>query len=98
MSADILGCAPVKSARESFDLHATKLIRFYINDLRKESDRKAFAENLETRVYLALSKFKKSTIADSITAGEKLSSDQEREFSKLAENTRPFLSKRSVCG
>jgi hypothetical protein len=98
MSADILGCAPVRSARESFDLHSTKLIRFYINDLRNESDRKAFAENLETRVYLGLSKFNKSTIADSIMAGEKLSAEQQRVFSKLAEKTTPFLSRRKVCG
>src|SRR5436190_24176949 len=97
MSAEILECTPVRSG-ESFNQHATNLIRFYINDLSSESERKAFAANLENRVYLGLSKFKKSTICAAITAGEKLSSDQERVFSKLAENTRPFLSKRSVCG
>src|SRR5438067_1551616 len=97
MSEEILQCTPVRSAADSFDLHATRLIHFYINDLN-ESERKAFAANRENRLYLGLSKFKKSTICASITAGEKLSSDQERVFSKLKENTRPFLSKKKVCG
>jgi hypothetical protein len=99
MSQEILHCMPVRSAAESFDKHATRLIQFYLKDLRNESERKAFAGNLETGVYLGLSpKFKNSTISAAITAGKKLSSDQEQLFSKLAENTKPFLSKRSVCG
>jgi len=99
MSEEILQCTPVRSAADSFDKHATRLIQFYKNELCTQSERKAFAGNLKNRVYLGLSKFRKSTIAAAIMAGgEKLNSDEERLFSKLAESTRPFLSSRKVCG
>lgn len=98
MSAEILQCTPVRSAAESLDLHATRLIDFYKNELRNDSERKAFAANRENRLYLELSKFKNSTIADSIRKGEELSTEQQRRFSKIAASTRRFLSNRDVCG